>query len=136
MESFQIGSICEDQLRFLEDGRSGQHEIGFSISDDGLQPRQVAIELREMRWVSRNGYDTGVQATEKPFDEVESWRVKQQCSRAFHACELKRGRDCASAPLQFPISQMKLAGFAVKQEGVGKLVGMLQRTMVQQLNQS
>jgi hypothetical protein len=49
---------------------------------------------------------------------------------------LKRRGDCSSAPLQFPIGQMKFVSFSVEQEGIGELVGQLKYAPIQQSNQS
>ena len=77
------------------------------------------IELGEMRRISRNRYNSRVQAAEKPFDEVQPGRVEQQCTLTFRACLLKPRGNCVSTSLQFSVRQMKLGCFAVEQEGIG-----------------
>ncbi len=132
LDPLQAGGFVQQWLHALEHLGRGQRDLGLSVVDDRLNPRQRSISPGR---IGRHGHHTRVQAAKERHDKVQPRRIEQQRPLPFQAHRAQPGSHGAGALVQLLIAEIHFVGLAVRQVGEGTVVPLVQRAVAKQVHE-
>jgi hypothetical protein len=131
-EFFEVRRFIDEFLNSFEHRVRCEGNLGFRIVRDCLDSFEGAITPRG---IDRNGYNTGVETTEKGSDELQAGGIQQQGSLPAKIMGFEPSADGPGAPVEFPIGYFYDIVLTVNQVREGDVVALVFGPVADQLNE-
>src|SRR5690242_11966006 len=90
--------------------------------------------LRRARWISGDRRNSRIPAPEKPHDEFQARRIKQQRALTGHIHRLQPCRNRTSLDVELPVSQSRFFLFSIDEKCERNLIGKLLRALAEKMH--